>query len=148
MSTATQLFSQAWFILLIATVLIICCCWCNCMAPCGRCAQRAFDLPCLRCGKWCRNPCTGWETTTRGTTGDGRKSAGANDVRENNWSCFEAVPFLITCGFCCGMLKETSSHDLPLRTNLPVAQPMAGGDAKETTGAEAVIAVSMPLLGL
>lgn len=134
--------AYAWAILLSATVLMICCCWCNCIGLFGRCAQRAFNLPCLRCADWGTT-----SKTARGVEVEGRKDAGANGVQVNHWDCFATIPFLVTCGFCCGALKETP-HELPLRTNVPVAQPMADRDANGTTGAEAVVAVRMPLLGL
>ena len=159
MSAAALFVAYAWASIFVVIVLVICCLQCQCIIPLGRLARCLFDLPCCKCGKKDRNFFRNWgklskpqsvkDAEARETAGENSdeeqdRSTGrrVNDVAGNDWGCCATIPFLVTCGFCCGALKETP-HELPSRAGIPVAQPV-----DEVVGTEAVVAVSMPLLRL
>ena len=159
--TAVALFvAYAWASIFVVIVLVICCLQCQCIIPLGRCARCIFDLPCCRCGKRDRNLFRNWGKLSKPKSvkdaeardnaedsDDEEKEANpsgrrVNDISGNDWGCCATIPFMVTCGFCCGALKETP-HELPSRSTIPIAQPV-----DEVTGTEAVVAVSMSLLRL
>lgn len=161
--TAAALFvAYAWASIFVVIVLVICCLQCQCIIPLGRMARCLFDLPCCKCGRRDRNLFKDWGKLSKPQSvkdAEARENADSdsdeeekansrnngrriNDVTGNDWGCCSTIPFLVTCGFCCGALKETP-HELPERATIQVAQPV-----DEVTGTEAVVAMSMPLLRL
>lgn len=171
MVNAALVISYLFLVLVVVVIVVLCCLSCGCHVPLGKCV-RCFCSNTTRC---CNKLCPrkkgedeyksvldqeegstkakkAKEADAKGNAADGACAAG----------CLHWMPFVLSCGYCCGAYKEGESK--PPRGSIPtvVGQPVnatssgsstgAGGipaiDVDEVMGTDYVVAVKMPLLSI
>ena len=149
-------------VLVLVTVIVLCCLGCGCHIPLGKCV-RCFCDESKRC-------C--WKQTKKLTEPESaadrrkrekeapvfagrRRSPDAKDEPPCA-GCLRGIPWVLTCGYCCGAFKEGSSR--PPRGSIPtvVGQPVNSTGARgvsaididEVIGTDYVVATRIPLLSI
>ena len=169
MANAALVISYLFLVLVVVVVLVICCLGCGCHVPLGKCV-RCFCSNTTRC---CTKLCPRKKGEDKhksaldheeGGTEAKAKEAHAKETAADGAcaaGCLHWVPFVLSCGYCCGAYKEGESKP-PRGASVPtvVGQPVnaagtstgAGGiaaiDLDEVMGTDYVVAVKMPLLSI
>ena len=125
--------------LVIATVVVLFCLRCSCHVALGKCAR------------WSCDGCRGTQSTEREQGAPvlaGRRRAPDACAA----TCLRAVPWLLTCGYCCGTFGDVGTtnrqraESAGATTAVAVGQPVFEKGQLDAT--ECVVAVSMPLLAV
>ena len=139
-------------VLVLVTVIVLCCLGCKCHIPIGKCVRCLINNT-TRC---CKKKSKKLDETKGGATktepkapvlAGRRQSAKSDDM--SCAGCFRGIPWLLTCGYCCGTLNDgvsTRKKSKSPSTAVSVAQPI--DPSEEVVGTECIIAVSMPLLAV
>ena len=157
-------------VFIFVTIFVLCCLGCSCHIPLGKCVRCFCDETrrcCRKQSKKLIEPETAEERRRREKEAPvlaGRRRAADAKDEPPCASCLRALPWALTCGYCCGTFGDTftsqrqlaeSERETKQRKELlkgkkpPVAvgQPVFE-DAAELVGTEHVVAVSMPLLAV
>lgn len=138
-------------VLVIVTVIVLCCLGCKCHIPIGKCVRCLIENTTRCCKKKSKTL-----DKTKGVAKSAepkapilagrRPSAKSDDV--SCAGCFRGIPWLFTCGYCCGALNDgvsTRKKGKSPPAAVAVAQPI--DPSEEVVGTE-FIAASMPLLAV
>ena len=139
-------------VLVVVIVIVLFCLGCGCHVPLGKCVRCFCSNTTICCNRCCKR---------KKKTDDGYKNI-MDDVNEENATRDEArarkkrvedetaiagccawVPWVLTCGMCCGAFSEEEEDAAPVSRGVAVAQPV-----DEVVGTEPVVAISMPLLSI
>lgn len=121
--------------LVIATVVVLFCLCCSCHVALGKCARWSCDAT---------KRCRGTQSTERE---QGRRRAPDACAA----SCLRAVPWLLTCGYCCGTFGDVATTNRQRAESAGATTAVAVGQPvfeKGQLATECVVAVSMPLLAV
>ena len=158
MASPALMFSYLFLVLVVVVIVVLLCLGCSCHVPLGKCVrcfcENTTDC-CTRCFPKKKKKDEKFKSVLdepkRGPDATGSAKQ-AND-ETSQAGCLHWVPFILTCGYCCGAFKdEEDENDAPKR-GASVAQPVvqkgeALEDVDEVVGTDYVIAVSMPLLSI
>ena len=148
-------------VLCVVVVVVLFCLGCGCHVPLGKCVRCFCTNTTWACNRCCKR---------KKKTDDGYKNI-MDDVNEENATkdeararkkrvdddtaiagCCSWVPWVLTCGMCCGAFKDEEEEEAaPASRGVVVAQPVATTDLgleDEIVGTEPVVAISMPLLSI
>jgi hypothetical protein len=153
-------------VLIVVTVLVLCCLSCSCHIPLGKCV-RCFCDETRRCCRKQTKKLTETETAAQRTKREkeapvlaGRRRATNADPNEPPCAgCLRGIPWVLTCGYCCGafgdafttnrQLAESEAEAKKRKSPVAVGQPVFEDyDVSEVVGTEHVVAVSIPLLAV
>jgi len=147
-------------VLVVITIIVLCCLGCGCHVPLGKCVKCFCENTTVCCNRCCRR-----KKKKHGNILDdvSEENAKADEKRARKKSidddtnvagCCSWIPYVLTCGMCCGMLSEENeaqpgqgSANVNNNTNIVVAQPVVE-DEDEVIGTEPIVAISMPLLAI
>lgn len=153
-------------VLIVVTVLVLCCLSCSCHVPLGKCV-RCFCDETRRCCRKQTKALTETETPAQRRKREKETPVIAGRRRDPNIDpdeppcagCLRGIPWVLTCGYCCGtfgdafttnrQLAESSDESKrgkgKMQTAVATAQPVF---EDEVLGTEHVVAVSIPLLAV
>ena len=149
------------------TVIVICCLGCGCHIPLGKCVRCFCDESkrcCWKNTKKLTEPETAAERRRREketpVLAGRRRDSSLNDEPPCA-GCLRGIPWVLTCGYCCGLAKDAFTTDRQLeesadetmrragkKTQSAVATAQPVFDDREIVGMEPVVAVSIPLLAV
>ena len=157
-------------VLVFVTLFVLCCLGCSCHVPLGKCV-RCFCDETKRCCRKQSKKLVETETAAERRKREreapvlaGRRRA-VNDDEPPFVGCIRAIPWVLTCGYCCGTFGDafTSNRQLEesaaetkqkTKANKKVVPKTVGqpvfedSDVSELVGTEHVVAVSIPLLAV
>ena len=146
MVSVELVFAYLAIVLVFVTIFVLCCLVCSCHVPLGKCVRWVCDET-RRCCREQTKPRT--EPETAALAKDEPPCAG----------CLRGVPWVLTCGYCCGTFGDAFTTDRQRAESaeggkkppVVVGQPVF--DKGEPTsnsvgGKEHVVAVTMPLLAV
>ena len=161
--------SYLFLVLVVVVIIVLCCLSCGCHVPLGKCV-RCFCTNTTRC---CNKLCPRkkgedeYKSVLDQEKGGAKPKAKAEGAKQNAadgacaTGCLHWLPFVLSCGYCCGAYKEdesapVASGSIPTVVGQPVnetsATTSAGGvaaiDMDEVMGTDYVVAVKMPLLSI
>jgi len=149
-------------VLVVLTIIVLCCLGCGCHVPLGKCV-RCFCANTTRCSsKLCPRKKGEDEYKSvldqeEGVKPKEKAAKKADDETACAAGCAKWVPMILTCGYCCGACKEGSTQSPGKPITTVVGQPvnttssasgMAPIDVDEVMGTDYVVAVKMPLLSI
>lgn len=154
--------SYLFLVLVVVIVVVLFCLGCGCHVPLGKCV-RCFCDNTTRCCRDCSNSRkkkkgedkfkSVLDEPKRGEDAKRRKAAQKKKEEDATSiaGCCSWIPWILTCGMCCGAFEEDGDGDgdEEAAAGVAVAQPVGVVDAAdEVVGTEAVVAVSIPLLSM
>ncbi len=162
MVNAALVISYLFLVLVVVIVVVLFCLGCGCHVPLGKCV-RCFCDNTTQCCRDCSNSRkkkkgedefkSVLDEPKRGEEAK-RRAAAAKKKKEDATSiagCCSWIPWVLTCGMCCGAFEEDEDEEegKQVAVGVAVAQPVEVVDAAdEVVGTEAVVAVSIPLLSM
>jgi hypothetical protein len=162
MVSAALVISYLFLVLVVVVIIVLFCLGCGCHVPLGKCVRCFCSNTTFCCNRCCKR---------KKKSDDGYKNI-MDDVNEENAAkdeararkkrveddtaiagCCSWVPWVLTCGMCCGAFKdeEEEAAATPVSKGVAVAQPVttAAHDLDdEVVGTEPVVAISIPLLSI
>ena len=149
-------------VLVVITIIVLCCLGCGCHVPLGKCVKCFCENTTVCCNRCCRR-----KKKKHGNILDdvSEENAEADEKRvrrkQNDEDtaiagCCSWIPYVLTCGMCCGAFTDEAqaapgrggSVSVNNNTNVVVAQPVVLDDDIEVVGTEPIVAISMPLLAI
>jgi len=155
-------------VLVVVTVIVLCCLGCGCHIPMGKCV-RCFCDETKRCCRKQTNKLTEPETAADRRKREKDAPVLAGRRRDPNLDdeppcagCLRGIPWVLTCGYCCGAFGDSFTTNRQLEESTDEAKRRAGRgkapvsvataqpvfDDREIVGMEPVVAVSIPLLAV
>mgnify|MGYP001207179588 CR=1 FL=1 len=167
MASPALVISYLFLVLVVVVIVVLCCLSCGCHVPMGKCVRCFCSNTTRCCNKLCPRKKGEDKYKSALDQEEGGTKAKAADAKENAANgacaagCLHWMPFVLSCGYCCGAYKEGESKP-PRGGSIPtvVGQPVnatststgAGGipaiDVDEVMGTDYVVAVKMPLLSI
>ena len=154
-------------VLIVVTIFVLCCLSCSCHVPLGKCIRCFCDETrrcCRKQSKKLTEPETPAERRKREKETPvlaGRRRASNADDDPPCGACLRAIPWALTCGYCCGtfgdafttnrQLAESSAESAARRKQegkapaVVMGQPVFEDDELDTGRA---VTVAMPLLAV
>ena len=158
MASPALMFSYLFLVLIVVVVIVLLCLGCSCHIPLGKCVRCFCENTTDCCARCCPRKKKDekfksvLDEPKRGP--DAKKSMKHVNDETSQAGCMHWVPYVLTCGFCCGAFKdEEDERDAP-KGGTAVAQPLVAkggaleGVEEEVVCTDYVIAVSMPLLSM
>lgn len=124
-------------VLIVVTIFVLCCLSCSCHVPLGKCIRCFCDEPKRCCRKQSRRrtePETPAERRKREREAPvlaGRRRAPNADDEPPCGACLRAIPWVLTCGYCCGAFGDAFT------TNRRLAESSAESATRREQGGEA-----------
>ena len=155
-------------VLIVVTIFVLCCLSCSCHVPLGKCIRCFCDETkrcCRKQSKKLVEPETAAQRMKREKEAPvlaGRRRSRDDDDEVPCAACLRAIPWLLTCGYCCGTFGDAFTTNRQLAESadeterraksqkkpaVVVGQPVFD-EADEVVGTEHVVAVSIPLLAV
>ena len=159
MASAALVITYLFLVLVAVVIVVLCCLGCGCHVPLGKCVRCFCSNTTRCCGKLCPRK-KGDKFGSVLDEEEGAKTKATTKKADDETStagCLHWVPWVLSCGYCCGACKERDAP--PPRGSVPtvVGQPvndtsstggMAPIDVDEVMGTDYVVAVKMPLLSI
>ena len=135
-------------VLVLVTVIVLCCLGCKCHIPLGKCVRCFIDSTKRCCNK---------KVKKLNETKSGAKKAepkapvlagrrrSANDDDPPCTGCLRGIPWLLTCGYCFGTMNDgdrTRQKSKSPSTAVAVAQPI--DPSEEVVGTECIMLCPCP----
>ena len=133
--------SYAFVAIFVTVIFVLFCLSCQCSVPLRKIWLWLFNMRCCKCPQ---------RTEVEEKRVAKSENKQARSTESDYERCFAWVPFVLTCGYCWGALREEESRLSTAPTRLTpsvVAQPVSES-ADEIAGVDMVVAVRMPLLPL
>lgn len=166
MASPALMFSYLFLVLIVVVIIVLLCLGCSCHVPLGKCVRCFCENTTDCCTRCCPRKKKDekfksvLDEPRRGP--DAKKSVKAANDETSQAGCLHWVPFVLTCGYCCGAFKDEEEEDDEESNgakkrgsaSAQVAQPVAAAKADaleaadEVVGTDYVIAASMPLLSM
>ena len=154
-------------VFVLVTVIVLCCLGCGCHVPLGKC-MRCFCDETKRCCRKNTKKLTEPETAAERRKREKEAPILAGRRRDPDLEneppcagCLRGIPWVLTCGYCCGFASDAFTTDRQLEESAGEAERRAGKDMesvvataqpvfddREVVGMEPVVAVSIPLLAM
>lgn len=149
MVSVELVFAYLAIVLVFVTVFVLCCLVCSCHVPLGKCVRWVCDET-RRCCREHAKPRSQPETAALAK--DEPPCAG----------CLRGVPWVLTCGYCCGTFGDAFTTDRRLnesaeqgknktrgkKPRVNVLQPVFEDDGMNVVETGHVVAVAIPLLAV
>ena len=158
MASPALMFSYLFLVLIVVVIIVLLCLGCSCHIPLGKCVRCFCENTTECCARCCprRKKKEKFKSVLdeprRGP--DAPKSARAANDETSQAGCLHWVPFVLTCGYCCGAFKDEEEEEVDgdeesdkgkkrASASVQVAQPV-----DEVVGTDYAVAASMPLLSM
>ena len=158
MASPALMFSYLFLVLIVVVIIVLLCLGCSCHIPLGKCVRCFCENTTECCARCCPRRKkkddkfkSVLDEPRRGP--DAPKSARAANDETSQAGCLHWVPFVLTCGYCCGAFKdeeeeadgdeESDKGKKRASASVQVAQPV-----DEVVGTDYAVAASMPLLSM
>ena len=133
--------SYAFVAIFVTVIFVLFCLSCQCSVPLRKIWLWIFNMRCCKCPQ---------RTEVEEKRVAKSQNKQTRSMESDYQQCFTWIPFVLTCGYCFGALREeeTQLSTAPARS-LPsvVAQPVSES-TDELIGTDMVVAIRMPLLPL
>lgn len=139
--------SYAFIAVFIVIILVLFCLGCHCSIPLRKIMLWCFSMRCCSCP----------QRTERQERREKRADEAQVRSTESDYKrCLNWVPWVLTCGYCCGQCTEEEEVEVEASERAPlpmvIAQPVYFSendeDPTEAVGTEAIVSSHMPLLRL
>ena len=158
--------SYLFMVFVVVTIVVLCCLGCGCHMPLGKMVRCLCESTTACCARCCRRDGKARHKTFGNIIDDvNEESAEAGERRARRKrakddasvaGCCAWIPWILTCGMCCGMLSEEGEAtpgqggagpaNPNINPNVVVAQPVMVQPNDEAIGTGAAVASSIPLL--